>query len=110
MKKKSERLGIDLGKEIEAIRDYKTGKPILKSKTMPDTIQEEGLFWRSLESLPKVEGTEAILWLTTNKGFPDVSAHCFLKDGSWYWMDTHEVIKRQDLIMGWLPWPEPPQK
>ncbi|MCA9499230.1 MAG: hypothetical protein KC588_08550 [Nitrospira sp.] len=64
--------------------------------------------WLSPETLPQENGTEAILWLTTDKGFPDVSAHCFIKDGAWHWMDTHEVIKRQDCIMGWQPWPEPP--
>lgn len=70
--------------------------------------EEETFHWRPPETLPQNEGTEAILWLTTDKGFPDVSAHCFLKDGAWHWMDTHEVIKRQDFIMGWQPWPEPP--
>ena len=75
---------------------------------MNEMAQDQALNWRSPETLPQEEGTEAILWLTTDKGFPDVSAHCFLKDGAWYWMDTNEVIKRQDFIMGWQPWPDPP--
>jgi hypothetical protein len=70
--------------------------------------QEDALKWRAPETLPKQNGAEAILWLTTDKEFPDVSAHCYLKDGCWYWADSDEIIKRQDLIMGWLPWPEPP--
>ncbi len=70
--------------------------------------REQALTWRSPDSLPKQNGTEAILWLTTEKGFADVSAHCYLQDGSWYWWDTDELIKRQDLIMGWQPWPAPP--
>jgi hypothetical protein len=70
--------------------------------------QEDALKWRAPEALPKQNGAEAILWLTTDKGFSDVSAHCYLKEGSWYWADSHEIIKRQDLIRGWLPWPEPP--
>ena len=51
---------------------------------------EQALKWRSPETLPKQNGMEAILWLTTDKGFADVSAHCYLKDGSWYWWDTDE--------------------
>jgi hypothetical protein len=70
--------------------------------------REQALEWRRPDTLPQADGTESILWLTTDKGFADVSAHCFLKDGAWYWMDTHEIIKRQDFIMGWQPWPEPP--
>lgn len=101
MNKKSAQLGIDLDEEIAAIRDHKAGISNLRSKD-----QNSG--WLSRETLPQDNGTEAILWLTTDKGFPDVSAHCFLKDGAWHWMDTHEVIKRQDFIMGWQPWPEPP--
>ncbi len=73
-------------------------------------MKQETMQWRIPETLPKEEGTEAILWLTTDKGFPDVSAQCFLKGGVWHWMDTQEVIKRQDFIMGWQPWPEPPVK
>jgi len=57
---------------------------------------------------PTDEGAEAILWLSTDKGFADVSTFSYFKKGSWYWGETHEIIKRQDLIMGWLPWPEPP--
>lgn len=45
---------------------------------------EQTLQWRSPETLPTQNGTEAILWLTTDKGFADVSAHCFLKEGAWY--------------------------
>jgi len=60
------------------------------------------------ETLPEHEGAEAILWLTTDKGFEDISARSYLKDGSWYWADSDEIIKRQDFIKGWLPWPEPP--
>ena len=101
MKKNSDQLGSTLDEELNAIRDHKTGSTNLRSKELVSG-------WLSTESLPQKDGTEAILWLTTDKGFPDVSAHCFLKNGSWYWMDTHEVIKRQDFIMGWQPWPEPP--
>jgi len=68
------------------------------------------LKWKTPETLPTQNGTEAILWLTTDKGFADVSAHCCFKEGAWYWMDTAEIIKRQDFIMGWQPWPEPPSK
>ena len=71
---------------------------------------EQARAWRPPHTLPKQNGTEAILWLTTDKGFADVSAPCYLKDGSWYWMDTAEIIKRQDFIMGWQPWPEPPTR
>jgi len=69
---------------------------------------EDALKWRPPETLPKHNGAEAILWLTTDKGFADVSAHCYLKDGAWYWFDSDEKIKRPDLILGWQPWPEPP--
>ncbi|MDP2619173.1 MAG: hypothetical protein Q8P46_03195 [Hyphomicrobiales bacterium] len=69
---------------------------------------EDAWKWRPPETLPEHEGAEAILWLTTDKGFKDVSAHSYLKNGAWHWADSDEVIKRQDFIMGWLPWPEPP--
>lgn len=72
--------------------------------------QEDAFKWRSPETLPKQDGAEAILWLTTDKGFEDVSVHSYLKDGSWYWADSDDIIKRQDFIMGWLPWPGPPGK
>ncbi len=88
-------LSSDQGLSMEYMEGYRKG-------------QEEALKWRTTETLPKQNGAEAILWLTTDKEFPDVSAHCFLKEGSWYWADSHEIIKRQDLIMGWLPWPAPP--
>lgn len=87
-----------------------------EDRLSPDYIEgyrkgyERALKWRSPDTLSKENGTEAILWLTTDKGFADVSAHCFLKDGAWHWMDTHEVIKLQDFILGWQPWPEPPIK
>jgi len=86
-------IGSDHGLSPEYMEGYRKG-------------QEEALKWRTPETLPKQDGTEVILWLTTDKGFADTSAHCFLKDESWYWMGTHEVIKRQDFIMGWQPWPE----
>jgi hypothetical protein len=90
-------IGSDHGLSTEYIKGYQKG-------------QEQALKWRPPDMVPKQDGTEAILWLTTDKGFADVSAHCYLKDGSWYWWDTNELIKRQDLIMGWQPWPEPPTK
>ena len=88
-------LGSDFGLTSEYLDAYQKG-------------YEQALKWREPDTLPQENGTEAILWLTTDKGFPDVSAQCFLKQGSWYWMDTHEVIKRKDFILGWLPWPGPP--
>jgi hypothetical protein len=85
----------DQGLSAEYLEGYRNG-------------QQDAFKWRAPETLPAQNGAEAILWLTTDKGFADVSAHCYLKDGFWHWADTDETIKRQDLIMGWLPWPVPP--
>jgi len=74
-----------------------TQRQLLKDPGVVSQYLKE-MKWLSPETLPRTDGAEAILWLTTDKGFPDVSAHCFLKDAVWHWMDTHEVIKRQDCI------------
>ena len=57
--------------------------------------QEHALKWRPPETLPKKHGTEAILWLTTDKGFADVSAHSYLKDGSWYWESSPFLVENR---------------
>jgi len=33
---------------------------------------EQALKWRGPDTLPQEDGTEAILWLTTDRGFADV--------------------------------------
>lgn len=55
------------------------------------------------------EGTAVIGWLTTDKGFKDTTAMLLYYKGRWNWGDDdEEPVKRQDMILGVKPWPEPP--
>ena len=69
--------------------------------------------WRPKEEF-ETNGTEVIGWLSSDKGFPDMTAHLYyvaeskFYETGWYWNETDEPVKRPDLIKGCKPWPLPP--
>lgn len=64
--------------------------------------------WQPKELFEK-ECTAVIGWLTTDKGFQDTTAMLLYCKGRWNWGDDEEEpVKRQDMILGVKPWPEPP--
>ena len=65
--------------------------------------------WNPKEGF-EIEGTEVIAWLSTDKGFVDTTANLYFGDGVWRWGDSGDKVKRQDLIMGVMPWPDAPVK
>ena len=80
--------------------------------------------WQPKEDFEK-SGTEVIAWLSSDKGFQDITTRLiyiendekFKKAGvniwpitGWYWESSEEPVKRPDLINGVVPWPEPGEK
>ena len=63
--------------------------------------------WQPLETAPK-DGTELIFWVSSQKGFQDTTANFYFSEGQWRWADTEEVLKRPDLVNGWMLYPQPP--
>jgi hypothetical protein len=56
------------------------------------------------------EGAQVIAWLSSNKGFQDCTANLIYLSGRWNWGDDDESpVKRQDLIKGVIPYPQPPK-
>lgn len=66
-------------------------------------------------------GTEVIAWVSSNKGFEDITVRLYYIDldsvsekmateypKGWYWGESEELVKRPDLIKGVMPWPNPP--
>lgn len=77
------------------------------------TTKEEWLPKKQFE----IDGTEVIAWISSQKGFQDVTAHLHyigpenkFHEAGWYWSASEELVKRPDLIHGVMPWPEPPVK
>jgi len=64
--------------------------------------------WHPMSTAP-MDGTEIIAWLSSDK-FEDMTANIYWCEGNqaWFWM-TDEIIRRQDLIKGWQPYPQPPE-
>jgi hypothetical protein len=63
--------------------------------------------WHPFETAPK-DGTELIVWVSSEKGFQDTTANFYVAEGPWWWADTEEVLKRPDLVHGWLRYLQPP--
>ena len=38
----------------------------------------------------------------------DTTANFYFAEGQWRWADTEEVLKRSDLVNGWMLYPQPP--
>lgn len=83
-------------------------------------------FNRDFKKAPK-DGTEVILWISSDKGFPDMTANFYYlpvprskdlkkiyrKLGSksgWKWSESGEPLKRPDLVKGWMIYPQPPKR
>lgn len=64
--------------------------------------------WHPMSSAPR-DGTEIIAWLSSDK-FADMTANIYWCDlnQAWRWK-TGSIIRRQDLINGWQPYPGPPE-
>ncbi len=52
--------------------------------------------WQPFETAPK-DGTELIFWVSF-----------YFSKGQWWWADTEDVLKRPDLVNGWMLYPQPP--
>ena len=63
--------------------------------------------WHPLETAPK-DGTEPIVWVSSQKGFQNTTATFYVAEGQWCWADTEDVLKRPDLVNGWMRYPQPP--
>ena len=63
--------------------------------------------WQPFETAPK-DGTELIFWVSSQKGFQDTTANFYFSEGRWRWADTEDVLKRPDLVNGWMLYPQPP--
>ena len=63
--------------------------------------------WKPLETAPK-DGTELIFWVSSEKGFQDITANFYFHDGAWRWAATEDRLKRPDLVKGWMLYPQPP--
>ena len=63
--------------------------------------------WQPLETAP-MDGTALIFWVSSQKGFQDTTANFYFSKGQWWWADTEEVLKRPDLVNGWMLYPQPP--
>ena len=63
--------------------------------------------WQPLETAPK-DGTELIFRVSSQKGFQDTTANFYFSKGQWWWADTEEVLKRPDLVNGWILYPQSP--
>ena len=62
--------------------------------------------------LPK-EGFEGdymivIGWISSVREFKDFTTPLQYLCGGWWYTDGGEAVKKQDKIMGVMPWPEPP--
>ena len=67
----------------------------------------EGGGWMPKESFEQ-EGTEVIAWLSSDKGFQDITAKLLFHKGQWLWSESEDPVKRPDLIRGVILWPQPP--
>lgn len=63
--------------------------------------------WTPLKTAPR-DGTELIFWVSSHKGFQDITANFYFRDGAWWWASTDEPLKRPDLVNGWMRDPHPP--
>lgn len=73
----------------------------------------------NIDEAPKY-GTEVIFWISSDKGFPDQTATFYYLPSSefnlklgrpegWYWSDSEDILKRPDLVKGWIIYPQPPE-
>ncbi len=67
----------------------------------------DGAGWQPLRTAPK-DGTELIFWVSSQKGFEDITANFYFRDRAWRWAENDERLKRPDLVNGWMFYPQPP--
>lgn len=72
---------------------------------------QESTSWQVMDIAPK-DGTVIIAWISSKKGFADVTANIYYDDEMriWRWEESDELVKRPDLIKGWRPYPQPPEQ
>ncbi len=64
--------------------------------------------WKVLTTAPK-DGTPVIFWLSSDN-FEDTTANFYYNDGQWYWECDDSLLKRPDLVNGWMLYPQPPAR
>ena len=62
--------------------------------------------WQPFETPQGWDRTD--LWVSSQKGFQDTTANFYFSKGQWWWADTEDVLKRPDLVNGWMLYPQPP--
>lgn len=64
--------------------------------------------WKSFKTAPK-DGTLVIFWISSQKGFEDTTATFYYHARKWYWECDNSLLKRPDLVNGWMLYPQPPK-
>lgn len=63
--------------------------------------------WRKLDSEAEACGN-ILAWMSSQKGFEDIVVQLVFHEGAWWWEEDMSIVKRPDLINGWMPYPAPP--
>lgn len=74
-----------------------------------NTMQGAAQKWPPKEKFEQ-EGMRVIAWLSTDKGFKDITATLLYEGGNWCWDESGDTVKKPDLIKGVIPYPEPPEE
>lgn len=62
--------------------------------------------WQPKEKFEK-QGTRCIAWMSSDKGFEDITTEVYYFRGCWYWADGECPVRKPDLIKGMMLYPEP---
>ena len=65
--------------------------------------------WTPFKTAPK-DGTHVICWMSSEKGFEDITANFYCHARTWYWECDDRPLKRPDLVNGWMRYPQSPKK
>jgi len=90
--------------EPQPVTSYKSASPV--SAVYDVKLNTSHQIWYPKEQF-ETEGTSVIGWLSSHKGFEDLTAEIQFENGAWVWANSLEPIKRQDLIRGVMPMPKP---
>lgn len=60
------------------------------------------------KSLFEYQGSRVIAWMSSDKGFEDITTELIYQEGAWHWAESEDPVKRPDLIKGVQKYPEPP--
>jgi hypothetical protein len=65
--------------------------------------------WKPFKTAPK-DGTLLVFWISSQKGFEDITANFYYHARKWWWECDDSHLKRPDLVNGWMIYPQPPKK